>query len=87
MFIRYENRAGNPATRGVARDQARSGCHRGRGLKRGIARWLTIMRGGKPTIQATAIKELKEQGLVATEIARRLGIGRASVYRVLDGLA
>jgi DNA invertase Pin-like site-specific DNA recombinase len=39
--------------------------------------------GGKPTARSKAaeIKVLTEQGLGATEIARRLGIGRASVYR------
>jgi DNA-binding IclR family transcriptional regulator len=32
-----------------------------------------------------AIRALKAEGLGATEIAKRLGIGRASVYRVLEG--
>jgi DNA invertase Pin-like site-specific DNA recombinase len=37
---------------------------------------------GRPTsIDATKIAELKAQGLGASAIARRLGIGRASVYR------
>jgi len=42
-------------------------------------------RGRKPTARAMAhvISELKAEGLGATEIAKRLGIGRASVYRVL----
>jgi DNA invertase Pin-like site-specific DNA recombinase len=30
------------------------------------------------------VRELKAQGLEATEIAKALKIGRASVYRVLD---
>jgi DNA invertase Pin-like site-specific DNA recombinase len=40
-------------------------------------------KGRKPTARAKSaeIKVLTEQGLGATEIARRLGIGRASVYR------
>ena len=40
-------------------------------------------KGRKPTARAKSaeIKVLIEQGLGATEIARRLGIGRASVYR------
>jgi DNA invertase Pin-like site-specific DNA recombinase len=42
-----------------------------------------IYKGRKPTIEATAITELKDKGLGATEIAKRLGIGRASVYRVM----
>ena len=29
------------------------------------------------------VRELRQQGLGATEIAKRLNIGRASVYRVL----
>lgn len=42
-------------------------------------------KGRKPTALAKAaeVKALVEQGVGATEIARRLGIGRASVYRVL----
>jgi DNA invertase Pin-like site-specific DNA recombinase len=40
-------------------------------------------KGRKPTARAKAaeIKVLTEQGVGATEIAKRLGIGRASVYR------
>jgi DNA invertase Pin-like site-specific DNA recombinase len=40
-------------------------------------------KGRKPTARTKSaeIKVLIEQGLGATEIARRLGIGRASVYR------
>ena len=33
--------------------------------------------------QAAEIARLKAEGITASEIARRLGIGRASVYRVL----
>ena len=46
-------------------------------------------KGRKPTAKAKAadIAALREQGVGATEIARRLGIGRASVYRVLEGTA
>lgn len=42
-------------------------------------------KGRKPTAQAKAdeVAKLRAEGLGATEIARRLGIGRASVYRVL----
>lgn len=42
-------------------------------------------RGRKPTAQAKSdeVKALHAQGVGATEIAKRLGIGRASVYRVL----
>jgi DNA invertase Pin-like site-specific DNA recombinase len=43
-------------------------------------------RGRKATARAKAdqARALREQGLGASEIARRLGIGRASVYRVLQ---
>src|SRR5690348_16183429 len=42
-------------------------------------------RGRAPTARAKAgeAQALAEQGIGASEIARRLGIGRASVYRVL----
>ena len=43
-------------------------------------------KGRKATARAKAneARALRGQGLGATEIARRLGIGRASVYRVLQ---
>jgi DNA invertase Pin-like site-specific DNA recombinase len=42
-------------------------------------------KGRAPTVQrrATEIIRLKDAGVTPTEIASRLGIGRASVYRVL----
>lgn len=40
-------------------------------------------RGRRPTIDARRVAELRAEGLGATEIAKRLGIGRASVYRCL----
>ena len=42
-------------------------------------------RGRKPTARARAaeVKALKAEGVRPIDIARRLGIGRASVYRVL----
>lgn len=44
-------------------------------------------KGRKPTARAKAddVLSLHDDGMGATEIARRLGIGRASVYRILDG--
>ena len=42
-----------------------------------------VYKGRKPTIGGIEIKKLKDEGLGATEIAKRLGIGRASVYRAL----
>jgi DNA invertase Pin-like site-specific DNA recombinase len=43
-----------------------------------------VYRGRKPSIKPEAISELKAQGLGASAISKTLGIGRASVYRVLD---
>lgn len=44
-------------------------------------------KGRKPTAMAQAdeVRRLKAEGVGATEIASRLGIGRASVYRALAG--
>jgi len=43
-----------------------------------------VYRGRKPSIDAVEIQRLKqEEKLGANEIARRLGVGRASVYRAL----
>ena len=42
-----------------------------------------VYKGRKPEIDAAAVKALKADGLGASEIAKRLGIGRASVYRLL----
>jgi DNA invertase Pin-like site-specific DNA recombinase len=40
-------------------------------------------KGRPPSIRPADVKELHQQGLGATEIAKRLQIGRASVYRAL----
>ncbi|MDQ1231408.1 recombinase family protein [Sphingomonas sp. SORGH_AS_0879] len=40
-----------------------------------------VYKGRKPSIDITAINALRTEGIGATEIAKRLGIGRASVYR------
>jgi DNA invertase Pin-like site-specific DNA recombinase len=44
-----------------------------------------LYKGRAPTAQRQAadIAKLKAEGVTPTEIATRLGIGRASVYRVL----
>jgi DNA invertase Pin-like site-specific DNA recombinase len=41
-----------------------------------------IYKGRKPTIRPEAIADLKAKGVGASEIAKRLGIARASVYRI-----
>ena len=45
-----------------------------------------LYKGRKPTAMAKAdeVKALHKQGIGATEIASKLGIGRASVYRALE---
>lgn len=42
-----------------------------------------VYRGRKASIDPIQVAKLKAEGLRATEIAERLGIGRASVYRLL----
>lgn len=42
-------------------------------------------RGRPKSIDASQIAELEAQGMGASAIAKRLGIGRASVYRVKAG--
>jgi DNA invertase Pin-like site-specific DNA recombinase len=46
-------------------------------------------KGRAPTARAKAdeVKALKAEGVGGVEIARRLGIGRASVYRILEDAA
>ena len=41
-----------------------------------------VYKGRRPSIKPEAIAKLREEGLGTTEIAKRLGIGRASIYRV-----
>lgn len=43
-----------------------------------------VYKGRKPSIDASAVKKLRAEGLGAATIAKRLKIGRASVYRLLD---
>jgi Helix-turn-helix domain of resolvase len=43
-----------------------------------------VYKGRPASIDAARVRELKAQGLGATRIAKALGIGRASVYRVLE---
>ena len=44
-----------------------------------------VYKGRKPTVDVDAVRRLKAEGKGATEIAKELKIGRASVYRVLEG--
>ena len=42
-----------------------------------------VYKGRQASIDQAEVEKLKAEGLGATEIAKRLNIGRASVYRVL----
>ena len=44
-----------------------------------------VYKGRPPSIDAAKVAALKAEGHGATEIAKRLGVGRASVYRYLSG--
>ena len=46
-----------------------------------------VYKGRKPSLNVGEIRRLKSEGVGAAEIAKRLGIGRASVYRCLDRAA
>lgn len=48
------------------------------------ARAAGVYKGRPASIDATKVKNLKQQGLGASKIAKKLGIGRASVYRALQ---
>jgi DNA invertase Pin-like site-specific DNA recombinase len=53
--------------------------------RRGIeaAKVRGVYRGRPPSIRPEDVRKLRDDGLGATEIAKRLRIGRASVYRAL----
>jgi DNA invertase Pin-like site-specific DNA recombinase len=42
-----------------------------------------VYRGRPASIDGARVRELKAQGMGASEIAKAMGIGRASVYRAL----
>jgi DNA invertase Pin-like site-specific DNA recombinase len=43
-----------------------------------------VYKGRPPTVDVTKVRELKKKGLGASQIAKALKIGRASVYRALE---
>jgi DNA invertase Pin-like site-specific DNA recombinase len=43
-----------------------------------------VYKGRKPSIDAAEVRRLAAAGMGGTEVARRLGIARASVYRLLQ---
>jgi len=42
-----------------------------------------VYKGRKPSVPADDVRTLRSEGVTPSEIAKRLGIGRASVYRAL----
>jgi DNA invertase Pin-like site-specific DNA recombinase len=62
-----------------------SPCFRERQLE-GIAKAKAagVYKGRPASIEAAQVRTMKAQGLGASEIAKALKIGRASVYRVLE---
>jgi len=44
-----------------------------------------VYKGRKPSIDAAEVQRLAATGMGGTEVARQLGIARASVYRLLQG--
>lgn len=44
-----------------------------------------VYQGRKPSIDTARIKAMKADGMDASAIAKALGVGRASVYRALEG--
>ncbi len=65
-------------------------------MTQGAAHWLchvgisaarprVVYKGRPASVDATKVAALKAEGLGAAEIAKRLKVGRASVYRLLLG--
>ena len=50
-----------------------------------LAKAAGVYMGRRPSIDRDQVRSLRDEGLGATEIAKRLKIGRASVYRALGG--
>lgn len=61
----------------IRRERQREGIER--------AKAAGVYKGRKPSVDINAVRSLRDQGLGGTEIAKQLGIGRASVYRALNG--
>lgn len=51
------------------------------------ARAAGVYKGRKPSVDIAKVRELRAEGVGPSEIAKRLGIGRASVYRALGEAA
>jgi DNA invertase Pin-like site-specific DNA recombinase len=46
-----------------------------------------VYKGRKPSVNVEAVRTMRNEGIGPSDIAKRLGIGRASVYRALEATA
>jgi DNA invertase Pin-like site-specific DNA recombinase len=74
-------RRGRPALRRQSEDKLPSSRLE---AARAKAKGVYAGKGRPSSIDEAQVREMKTQGLGATAIAKALGIGRASVYRVLE---
>jgi DNA invertase Pin-like site-specific DNA recombinase len=56
----------------------------GQRRRRPVSTTSRTYKGRPPSIDVTKVRDLKKKGLGASEIAKALKIGRASVYRALE---
>ena len=63
----------------IRRERQRAGADRAKAAR--------VYKGRRPAVDIVAVRALRNQGLGGTEIAKQLGIGRASVYRSLKEAA
>ena len=67
----------------LRRERQMEGIRRQKELDQAKPKHERTYKGRPPSIDAAEVRRRKEEGLGATQIAEELGIGRASVYRVL----
>ena len=60
----------------IRRDRQREGIER--------AKAAGVYKGRKPSVDGAAVRQLRDEGVSPTMIAKQLNIGRASVYRVFQ---
>jgi DNA invertase Pin-like site-specific DNA recombinase len=62
----------------IRRERQREGIER--------AKAAGVYKGRKPSVDIAAVRQLRDEGVSPTVIAKQLRIGRASVYRALQGV-